>query len=330
MSRCWPTTPSRDARLAVAAEGPPVCTSSNRSRPRACPEAARRILIINRSARATAISWRCSAGSDPALKDQVIVVSAHYDHVGYGTRRNSFGPIGLIHNGADDNASGVSLLMEVIDAFSRLGQAPKRSMLFAFWDGEEKGLLGSIHWVGQPTVPLDHVVLNINADMVGRSRGGKLEVSGSRTMPGLRRLFSTQNETTGLAIDFPWDIKTNSDHYTFYKKQIPALLIHTGLAQRLSPAERRRRQDQQRRHPADRPAFVPRRRRGRQRADAGGLSHPQPNRNAQQPARRRTGVGFASRPVGSALESRHAGRGGRGRRGGRAGQRGGSGRTGGG
>ncbi|HEY1786334.1 MAG TPA: M20/M25/M40 family metallo-hydrolase [Pirellulales bacterium] len=169
------------------------------------------------------------AGSDPALKDQLIVVSAHYDHVGYGTRRNSFGPIGLIHNGADDNASGVSLLLEVIEAFSRLGQAPKRSVLFAFWDGEEKGLLGSIHWVGQPTVPLDHVVLNINADMVGRSRGGKLEVSGSRTMPGLRRLFSLENETTGLAIDFPWDIKTNSDHYTFYKKQIPALLIHTGL-----------------------------------------------------------------------------------------------------
>jgi hypothetical protein len=169
------------------------------------------------------------AGSDPTLKDQVIVVSAHYDHVGYGTRRNSFGPIGLIHNGADDNASGVSLLLEVIDAFHQLGQAPKRSVLFAFWDGEEKGLLGSIHWVGQPTVPIDHVVLNINADMVGRSRGGKLEVSGTRTMPGLRRLFSTQNEDAGLSIDFPWDIKTNSDHYTFYKKQIPALLIHTGL-----------------------------------------------------------------------------------------------------
>jgi len=169
------------------------------------------------------------AGSDPALKDQVIVVSAHYDHVGYGTRRNSFGPIGLIHNGADDNASGVSLLIEVIDAFSRLGQAPKRSILFAFWDGEEKGLLGSVHWVAQPTVPLDHVVININADMVGRARGGKFEVSGSRTMPGLRRLFSTQNEASELAIDFPWDIKTNSDHYTFYKKQIPALLIHTGL-----------------------------------------------------------------------------------------------------
>ncbi|HEX4143938.1 MAG TPA: M20/M25/M40 family metallo-hydrolase [Pirellulales bacterium] len=169
------------------------------------------------------------AGSDVEYKDQVIVVSAHYDHVGYGTRRNSFGPIGMIHNGADDNASGVSLLIEVIDAFSRLGQAPKRSVLFAFWDGEEKGLLGSVHWVANPTVPLDHVVLNINADMVGRSRGGKLEVSGARTMPGMRRLFSTQNEETALAIDFPWDIKTNSDHYTFYKKNIPALLIHTGL-----------------------------------------------------------------------------------------------------
>ncbi len=169
------------------------------------------------------------AGSDPELKDQVIVVSAHYDHVGYGTRRNSYGPIGLIHNGADDNASGVSLLLEVIDAFSRLGQAPKRSVLFAFWDGEEKGLLGSIHWVANPTVPLDRVVLNINADMVGRARGGKLEIYGSRTTPGMRRLFSTQNEDPELTIDFPWEIKTNSDHYTFCKQQIPAMLIHTGL-----------------------------------------------------------------------------------------------------
>ncbi|HTU25008.1 MAG TPA: M20/M25/M40 family metallo-hydrolase [Pirellulales bacterium] len=169
------------------------------------------------------------AGSDPALKDQVIVVSAHYDHVGYGSRRNSFGPIGQIHNGADDNASGVSLLLEVVDAFHLLGQPPKRTVLFAFWDGEEKGLLGSIHWVANPTVPLDHVVLNVNADMVGRARSMRFEVSGSRTMPGLRRLFSTENDATGLGIDFPWDIKTNSDHYTFYKKQIPALLVHTGL-----------------------------------------------------------------------------------------------------
>ncbi len=168
-------------------------------------------------------------GSDPALKDQVIIVSAHYDHVGYGTRRNSYGPIGLIHNGADDNASGVALLIEVIDAFVRLGHAPKRTILFAFWDGEEKGLLGSAHWVTQPTVPLDHVALVINADMVGRARGGKLEIFGSRTIPGTRRLFSSENDDPNLTIDFPWEVKSNSDHFTFFKQQIPAMLIHTGL-----------------------------------------------------------------------------------------------------
>ena len=168
-------------------------------------------------------------GSDPALKDQYIIVSAHYDHVGYGTRRNSYGPIGLIHNGADDNASGVALLIEVIEAFVRLGHPPKRSVLFAFWDGEEKGLLGSAHWVSQPTIPLDHVALVINADMVGRARGGKLEVFGSRSIAGMRRLFSAENDDPNLTIEFPWEVKTNSDHYTFYKQQIPAMLIHTGL-----------------------------------------------------------------------------------------------------
>jgi Peptidase family M28/PDZ domain len=168
-------------------------------------------------------------GTDPALKDQVVILSAHYDHVGYGSRRTSYGPIGLIHNGADDNASGVALLIEVIDAFVRLGHAPKRSILFAFWDGEEKGLLGSAHWVTQPTVPLDHVVLDINADMVGRARGGKLEIFGSRSTAGMRRLFSTENDDPNLTIDFPWEVKSNSDHFTFYKQQIPAMLIHTGL-----------------------------------------------------------------------------------------------------
>ena len=74
-------------------------------------------------------------GADPQLRGEYIVVGAHYDHVGYGTRRNSYGPWGFIHNGADDNASGVSALLEVIDAMSRGEYQPRRSILFCFWDG---------------------------------------------------------------------------------------------------------------------------------------------------------------------------------------------------
>ncbi len=168
-------------------------------------------------------------GSDPELKEQVVVISAHYDHVGYGTRRNSYGPWGYIHNGADDNASGVAGLLELIEAFVDSGVRPGRSILFAFWDGEEKGLLGSKHWVSRPTVPLDRVKLMINVDMIGRLVDNRLMIYGSRSGEGLRRLVSVCNESSGLDLDFTWELKSNSDHYTFYSKNIPVLMFHTGL-----------------------------------------------------------------------------------------------------
>jgi peptidase M28-like protein/PDZ domain-containing protein len=168
-------------------------------------------------------------GSDPELKKQHVIVSAHYDHVGYGSRTNSYGPLGRIHNGADDNASGISGLIEVMRAFQALEVRPKRSILFAFWDGEEKGLLGSKHWINRPTVPLKQVPLMINVDMIGRLRRNRMEVWGTRTSAGLRRLVSLQNVDNGPAIDFTWELKDNSDHWSFYSRQIPILMLHTGL-----------------------------------------------------------------------------------------------------
>ncbi|HEY2412730.1 MAG TPA: M20/M25/M40 family metallo-hydrolase [Pirellulaceae bacterium] len=168
-------------------------------------------------------------GSDPRLKDQVIVLGAHYDHVGYGTARNSYGPTGYIHNGADDNASGVAGLLEVLDAVKRLPQAPRRSLLFAFWDSEEGGLHGSRTWVARPTVPLSKVVLDINMDMIGRMKNGRMELLGSRTAPGLRRLVSEANGAGPTTIDFDWKIKPDSDHWPFYEHRIPYLMFHTGL-----------------------------------------------------------------------------------------------------
>lgn len=168
-------------------------------------------------------------GSDPQLKQEVILVGAHYDHVGYGRRGNSFGPLGYIHNGADDNASGVAGLLEVIDAVQRLPQPPRRSILFVLWDGEEQGLLGSRYWVSRPTVPLDRIVLALNLDMIGRMQGGKLDVYGTRTAPGLRRLVSEANAQPGATIDFGWKMKSDSDHWPLFERRIPVLMFHTGL-----------------------------------------------------------------------------------------------------
>lgn len=166
-------------------------------------------------------------GSDPQLKDQYLVLSAHYDHLGRGTKRNSLGTVGQIHNGADDNASGTSTLLEVAQALTLLPQAPRRSILFAFWDAEEKGLLGSGQWANHPTVPLDQVHLLVNVDMIGRLRDERLIVMGSRSGYGLRRLLSEQNVTTDLWLDFPAALLANADHYSFVTHNIPSLTLHT-------------------------------------------------------------------------------------------------------
>lgn len=170
-------------------------------------------------------------GRDPTLKDEYIVVCGHFDHVGYGSGAtgSSLGPTGHIHNGADDNASGVSTILEILEAFRELKVAPRRSVLFAFWDGEEIDLLGSKHWVANPTVPLSQVKFVVNMDMVGRLKNDKVELIGTRTATGLRELMSRHNQTSLLTVDFPWDVPDNSDHHVFYARQIPILMPFTGF-----------------------------------------------------------------------------------------------------
>ncbi len=168
-------------------------------------------------------------GSDPALKNEVIVVGAHYDHVGYGKWENSHGPFGVIHNGADDNASGASGVMETVEAFASLARAPKRSILFAFWDGEELGLYGSKHWTDRPTVSLDRVALMFNLDMIGRLRDNRLIVLGTRSSRGLREIVSRQNLASKLDMEFPWELPENSDHFSFYERNVPVIMFYTGM-----------------------------------------------------------------------------------------------------
>ena len=173
-------------------------------------------------------------GSDPAVAGELVVVGAHYDHVGYGNAGNSYGPFGFVHNGADDNASGVAGLIELAEAVEQLPNRPRRPILFAFWDGEEKGLLGSSHFVRVPSAGVSGMkpVFSVNLDMIGRLRGERLLVYGSRTAEGLRSAVVQANNSAGvkpLELFFDWAIDEDSDHYPFIVAKVPTVMFHTGL-----------------------------------------------------------------------------------------------------
>ena len=140
----------------------------------------------------------------------------------------ALGQLARSHNGADDNASGTAALLEVADAISKLKVKPARSIVFAFWDAEERGLLGSKHWLASKPVEKQLVKTYINMDMVGRLRDKNLEVYGVRTAKGMRRILTSQN-TEGIYLDFRWKLRDDSDHYPFVQNAIPAVMLHTGL-----------------------------------------------------------------------------------------------------
>jgi len=167
-------------------------------------------------------------GDDPSVGSDVIIVGAHYDHVGYGKNSNSFGPSGQIHNGADDNASGTAVLIEAMQAFAVSGLTTRRTILFAFWDAEENGLVGSRYWISHPTLLFNRVKFDITVDMVGRMREGRLLVLGTRTGYGSRRLLCDPIDD-GMSLDFSWEISENSDHWPFLERGVPIALLHTGL-----------------------------------------------------------------------------------------------------
>ncbi len=169
--------------------------------------------------------WPSAADAD----SEIIVLGAHYDHVGYGSKRNVRDKPGIIHNGADDNASGTAAVLEIAEAFTLLAKPPRRRILFALWDAEEKGLLGSKHWVENPTRPLDKVRFLVNMDMIGRLRDARVEVYGIHTSYGLRELLSELNHETGLRLVYSWWNRGDTDHAPFFRKDVPYLLFHTGM-----------------------------------------------------------------------------------------------------
>jgi aminopeptidase YwaD len=169
-------------------------------------------------------------GSDPALKDQWIVIGAHYDHLGLGNR-NSLAPslIGQVHHGADDNASGTAGVIELARLASASKPQWKRSVLFMAFAGEEIGLLGSSYFVNHPTVPLMNIDAMLNMDMIGRMTNQRLFVGGIGTSPSLKSDLEQLDKDTGIDINFSESGYGSSDHTSFNAKKIPVLFFFSGL-----------------------------------------------------------------------------------------------------
>ena len=171
-------------------------------------------------------------GSDPELRDEYIVYSAHFDHVGVGIA-NEVGD--SIYNGADDNASGTAALIEAAAAFAALAVPPARSVIFLAVSGEEKGLLGSEHYSENPTVSIRDIIMNINMDMVGRSHPD--------TVIGLGRQYTNLGPLTDRVLREHPDLRLTliedpipeergffrSDHLNFVNKDIPAIFFSAGF-----------------------------------------------------------------------------------------------------
>lgn len=187
-------------------------------------------------------------GSDPVLKNEYVALGAHYDHVGTGAPVNG----DSIYNGADDDGSGTTALLAMAEALSKAGTRPKRSILFIWHAGEEKGLWGSRYFTNYPTLPLDKIVTQINIDMIGRSKKegdtnplnrdlsgpNEIYVIGSKMMSTeLGELTETVNKQyLNITYDFRYDdpgdpnrFFSRSDHYNYAKKGIPIVFFFDGV-----------------------------------------------------------------------------------------------------
>src|SRR2546421_6435034 len=204
-------------------------------------------------------------GSDPKLKDEAIVIGAHYDHLGRGGEGSLAPREGEIHHGADDNASGMAGLIEVARMLSTQDPKPRRTIVFIAFSGEEEGLIGSSYYVNHPVVPLQNTAAMINMDMIGRLKERKLIVGGIGTAQEWRSMVDADNSVQGMTVSLnaprreavatgkgPIVLGANgqpvvtmdptkqffltlnedgygpSDHSSFYAKQIPVLFLWTG------------------------------------------------------------------------------------------------------
>lgn len=169
-------------------------------------------------------------GSDPALRREYVVFSAHMDHIGVTP-----GQPDSVNNGADDDASGTAGVIELAEAFSRPGARPRRSLIFLTVSGEEKGLWGSHYFTEHPPVPLREVVADLNIDMIGRNWPDTIVAIGrehSDLGATLDRVTAAHPELGLTPIDDPWPEERfyfRSDHYNFARKGVPILFFFNGV-----------------------------------------------------------------------------------------------------
>jgi hypothetical protein len=167
-------------------------------------------------------------GSDPAKAHEYIILGAHFDHLGWG------GPGSLasskepaIHPGADDNASGTALLLELAERLAH--NPPARSVLFLAFNAEERGIVGSSYYVRHPLLPLDSAIAMLNLDMVGRLKDNTLSVHGVGSSSVWRPLLDSLSTALGLSLSFSESGFGPSDHTAFHARGLPVLFFFTGL-----------------------------------------------------------------------------------------------------
>jgi hypothetical protein len=186
-------------------------------------------------------------GSDPALKKEYVAIGAHYDHVGVGS-----GAGDVIYNGADDDGSGTTAVLAMADAFAKLTPRPKRSLLFVWHAGEEKGLWGSDYVTRFPPVPIEQIVTQLNIDMIGRSRKADDTKAENKELTGPDEVYvigskmmssdlgdtseRVNKEYLNLQFNYKYDDPKDpnrfffrSDHYNYARKGVPIIFYFSGV-----------------------------------------------------------------------------------------------------
>jgi hypothetical protein len=170
-------------------------------------------------------------GEDEQLKNEYLIIGAHFDHLGMGGPGSSSRATDTsgVHHGADDNASGVSMMLELAERFALNRGSHKRSIICIAFSGEEEGLLGSKHFTGDPGIDLSKVNAMLNLDMVGRLNDtNMLQISGVGTAVGLKELIYSKSDTSGVKLKLSEEGYGPSDHSSFYFRNIPVLFYFTG------------------------------------------------------------------------------------------------------
>ena len=160
-------------------------------------------------------------GADPELKDEYIIIGAHYDHIGMTDDASG------VYNGADDNASGTAALLEIAQAFSEHDIEPKRSILFIAFTGEEMGCLGSHHYINNPLVPISKTVAMFNLDMIGRNDPDEIGILfGNKNLSHISHKVNREVDIHLKTLDK--DYFSSSDHFPFHDEGVPIVFYYDG------------------------------------------------------------------------------------------------------